>query len=95
MYLTGLIHRDRLFDVATRWFSNQVEPDDGRIVTQVFAYESLVSGPTGQRFLTDILRAAHGDTFQLARIGLKDEVREAILTGCAAASRNSSMSCSS
>jgi hypothetical protein len=82
MYLTGLVHRDRLFDVATRWFRDRVEPEDGRFVTQVFIYESLISGLPARRFLTDILRTVHPEPFRLARMHLKDEVRQAILDGC-------------
>lgn len=84
MYLTGLIHRDRLFEVATRWFTGKVEPGDGRLLTQIFIYESLISGPTSQHFLTDILGAVHKAPFHLQRIYLKDDLRETILTGCPA-----------
>ncbi len=82
MYLTGLVQRDRLFDLATRWFRDWVEPDDGRFVTQVFLYESLISGLPARRFLTDVLRAVHPEPFRLRRLHLKDEVREAIVEGC-------------
>jgi len=33
MYLSGLTHRDRLFDVATRWLADRLEPTDGRVLT--------------------------------------------------------------
>ena len=82
MYLMGFIHRDGLFELAIRWFSDHIEPADGRFLTKVFIYESLISGPAGQRFLMDILRATHGGSFGLKRIGVKDQLREAILTGC-------------
>ena len=29
MYLTGLIQRDRLFDMAMRWLEDDVRPGDG------------------------------------------------------------------
>ncbi len=82
MYLTGLVHRDRLFDVATRWFRDRVEPEDGRFITQVFIYESLITGLPTRRFLTDILRAIHPEPFRMTRMHLKEEVRQAILEGC-------------
>jgi len=82
MYLTGLVHRDRLFEVATRWFRDRIEPADGRFITQVFTYESLISGLPARRFLTDILRAVHAEPFRLERLYLKDEVRQAIIRGC-------------
>ncbi len=36
MYLTALTRRDRLFDVATRWLSGQVEPGDAQFISEVF-----------------------------------------------------------
>ncbi len=82
MYLTGLIHRARLFDVATRWFRDWVEPGDGRFVTEVFTYESLISGPTARTFLIDILSAVHDPPFQLRRVRRKESVRDAIVASC-------------
>ena len=82
MYLTGLVHRDRLFEIATRWFRDWLEPADGRFVTGVFIYESLISGPTARQFLADIIRVIHDEPFQLRRLSLKDEVRQAILGSC-------------
>lgn len=84
MYLTGLVQRDRLFEVATRWFRDWLEPEDGRFATQVFIYESLISGPTARKFLADIIRVIYDEPFQLRRMTLKDQVREAILASCLA-----------
>ncbi len=82
MYLTSLIHRDRLFDVASRWFADRVERGDGKFITEVFIYESLISGPTSRRFLTDIIERTWGEPSTLQRIFLKDDLRRAIIEGC-------------
>jgi len=82
MYLSGLIQRDKLFDLTLRWFSNWVEPSDGRFLTEVFIYESLISSPVCHKFLTDILRVVYPEPYQLRRASTKDEVRQAIINSC-------------
>jgi len=83
MYLSGLIHRDHLFDVATRWLANRVEPADGRIVTEVFTFERTVTAPTVRRFVTDMCRAIQPGPLYLERVSSKDDVREAIVAAAA------------
>lgn len=79
MYLSGLIHREKLFELALRWFGDWIEPRDGRFLTEVFVFESLISGPTARQFLTDILSTIHPDPYNLRRVYRKDEVRRAIV----------------
>lgn len=86
MYLSGLIHRDRLFEIATRWFFDKPEPDDGYFLTQVFVYESLICGPLGRDFMVDVLRRTGDDPLNLKRLYRKDEVREVIMGGSPQAS---------
>jgi hypothetical protein len=82
MYLSSLIHRDRLFELATRWFAGEVQPRDGRFLTEVFAYEAMVSGPTVRRVLVEVLQALHQSRPRFSRICMKDDLRRAILSGC-------------
>ena len=79
MYLSGLTHRDRLFDVATRWLADRLEPDDGRIVTEIFAFERAITAPVVRRFVADLCRTCHRGDFYLERITSKDAVRAAIV----------------
>lgn len=80
MYLSGLIHRDRLFDVATRWLADRAEPDDGRIVSEIFAFERAITAPTVRRFVADVCRAIQPGDLYLERMDRKDAVREAIVS---------------
>ncbi len=80
MYLTGLIQRDRLFDLAMRWLEDDCRPGDGRFVTEVFIFEKLVSTPTGRQFLQDINRAIRPGAITSRRITVKDGLRHAILS---------------
>jgi hypothetical protein len=79
MYLSGLTHRDRLFDVATRWLADRLEPTDGRIVTQIFAFERAITAPTVRRFVADLCHTCHRGDLYMERITSKDEVRAAIV----------------
>jgi hypothetical protein len=79
MYLSGLTHRDRLFDIATRWLADRLEPADGRTVTEIFAFERAITAPTVRKFVADLCRTCHhGDLF-MERITSKDDVRAAIV----------------
>ena len=79
MYLSGLTHRDRLFDVATRWLADRLEPTDGRIVTEMFAFERAITAPMVRRFVADLCRACHRGDLYMERITSKDAVRDAIV----------------
>ena len=79
MYLSGLTHRDRLFDVATRWLADRLEPADGRVVTEIFAFERAITAPTVRRFVADLCRTCHRGDLYMERITSKDEVRAAIV----------------
>jgi len=83
MYLSGLTHRDRLFDVATRWLADRLEASDGRTVTEIFAFERAITAPTVRRFVADLCRTCHHGDLYLERIISKDEVREAIVAAAA------------
>jgi len=79
MYLSGLTHRDRLFDVATRWLADRLEPTDGRVLTEIFAFERAITAPTVRRFVADLCRTCHHGDLYMERITSKDEVRAAIV----------------
>ena len=83
MYLSGLTHRDRLFDVATRWLADRLEPEDGRVVTEIFAFERAITAPAVRRFVADLCRTCHRGDLYMERISSKDQVREAIVAAAA------------
>jgi hypothetical protein len=83
MYLSGLTHRDRLFDVAMRWLADRVEPDDGRVLTEIFAFERAITAPTVRRFVADLCRVCRREDLYLERTTNKDELREAIVAAAA------------
>ncbi len=83
MYLSGLTHRDRLFDIATRWLADRLEPGDGQILTEIFAFERAITAPTVRRFVADLCRTCHHGDLYMERITSKDEVRAAIVAAAA------------
>ncbi len=83
MYLSGLTHRDRFFDVATRWLADRPEPEDGRILTEIFAFERAITAPVVRRFVADLCRTCHKGDLYMERISNKDAVRDAIVAAAA------------
>lgn len=83
MYLSGLTHRDRFFDVAARWLADRPEPQDGRILTEIFAFERAITAPVVRRFVADLCRTCHSGDLYMERISCKDQVRAAIVAAAA------------
>jgi hypothetical protein len=82
VYLRGLIHRDRLFEIATRWLSDRLEPQDARFVTQVFVFESLILAPSAIGILRNLGRVLDQGPYCLERLRSKDQVRRLIEKAC-------------
>ena len=83
MHLTSITHRKQLFDLATRWFADAPRPEDGRSLTQIFTYETLVTAGTLRNLLAGIREAVHPGPIRLVRLRAKDELRDAIIQSCA------------
>jgi hypothetical protein len=81
MYLTGLIHRDKLYDVSVRWLHDDRHPRDGRDVTEIFLFESLVSGPAVRGLVLNLLKEIHDGRLELELVRTKDRLREIVIAG--------------
>jgi hypothetical protein len=79
VYLTALIHRDRLFDIASRWLADEVRPDDGRIVTEIFIFERIITAPIVRSVVADVLDNSQDGRLWMTRVVTKDDVRQAIV----------------
>lgn len=82
MHVTGLIHRDRLFDLSIRWLTDRLDPGDGLFLTRVFVFESLISAPSALGFMRDVARALDPGPYCMDRFRSKDEVRKLIEHAC-------------
>lgn len=79
MYLTSLMHRDDLFDIAMRWFSDDLREDDARRLTEIFLYESLATGPALQDFMLAFFQRLHGCGLSVERIQMKNLLRDRLI----------------
>ncbi len=79
MYLTGFVHRDRLFDLSVRWLQDAPLPSDGRTITEVFVYEGLASVATAREFMNGLYEHVFGGPLHHVRTRYKHEVRERAL----------------
>ena len=79
MYLSGLTHRDRLFDIASRWLADRVHRNDGRVLTEIFVFERAITAPTVRALVADLARSLKGGSLRLRRVASKDAVRAAIV----------------
>jgi hypothetical protein len=78
MYLSSLIHRDHLFDIAERWLLGWLEPDDGLRITQILICDGFVLGQTLESMMRDLLERVYGTVFRQKRIQFKGQLRDAI-----------------
>ena len=60
MYLTGLVHRRRLFNIALRWLTDAPHTQDARAATEIFVYDGLVSIESARRFMSSLLTDVFG-----------------------------------
>lgn len=79
MFLTGLVHRDQLFELAVRWLQNAPLPADGRAITEIFVYEGLASVATAREFMNGLYQDVFGGPLSIQRLRYKHELRERAL----------------
>jgi len=79
MYLTCLVHRRRLHDIAMRWMCDDPQPDDGRAVTEILLFEGLVSIFEARTFMDGLYGEVFGQPLGRTAVGYKHEVREMAL----------------
>ncbi|MEE4218840.1 MAG: hypothetical protein V2I48_14585 [Xanthomonadales bacterium] len=79
MYLTALLQRERLFDVAARWLSGQLEPGDVRFVSEVFLLEHAITNQATVEFLRAVSAPLRTGPIRLKRLRTKDQVRQTII----------------
>jgi hypothetical protein len=78
VYLSGLIHRDRLFDIACRWLSDRAEGRDGRALTEIFIFERAITSPSVRALVSDLAQIIQPGPMVLRRVTTKDAVRDTI-----------------
>jgi len=79
MYLTGLTHRDELFDLTARSLNDDFREGDGRIITEIFLYEGFISGSFVINRMVRFLQNVFGKNLEMERIRQKHILRERLL----------------
>ncbi|MBU4055058.1 MAG: hypothetical protein KKA41_11870 [Proteobacteria bacterium] len=79
MFLTGLTHRDELFDLTARWLNDDVHEGDGRIISEIFLYEGFISGSFVIRRMVQFLENVFGPNLGMERIHQKYFIREKLI----------------
>jgi hypothetical protein len=54
MYITAFPHRDELFDITNRWFSDKLLPEDPLRITRIINYDSFTAWETMLGFITKL-----------------------------------------
>lgn len=79
MYLTGLTHRDELFDLTVRWLNDDFHEGDGQLITEIFLYEGFISGSFVIDRMFQFLRKIFGANLEMERIRQKQLLRERLI----------------
>lgn len=81
MFLTSLMHRDELFDITMRWLNDDLKEDDGRLLTEIFLFESAVSAPIVQDIMLGFFTKLYGGPLSVERVQYKDHLRARLIDG--------------
>lgn len=79
MYITGMTHRDELFDLTLRWLNDELREGDGDLVTRIFFCEGIISAAVAVNRMIAILGRVFGAQLHFERIRQKRLLRERII----------------
>lgn len=79
MYLTGLMHRDALFELTLRWLNDELREEDGRTITEIFLYESAVSASVVLGLMLRFYQRFYGVGLAVERVQHKNVLRERLI----------------
>jgi hypothetical protein len=78
MYITAMTHRDELFQLTLRWMNDDFQPEDGKIISRIFLYESAISSVVVNRLIMFLNRLFDGP-LNIERVRQKQLLRERII----------------
>ncbi len=61
MYLSAFLHREEFFDIANRWLSDRLEPEDPLRIKRIIAYDSFAAWENLLLFTERLLGRLSGD----------------------------------
>lgn len=78
MYLTGMTHRDELFELTLRWLNNHLAPKDGEAISRICLYESAVCAVVVDRMI-DLLGKLFKGPLRMERVRQKQVLRRRLI----------------
>ena len=75
------MHRAKLFEITQRWLNDDLQEEDGRRLSEIFLYESMVSGPTVQEYMLRFFQRLYGVGLSVERVRMKHRLRERLIQG--------------
>lgn len=78
MYITAFPHRDELFNITNRWFSDTLLPDDPLRITRIINYDSFTAWETMLNFIADLNRKLCREKIHQKPIRIKKELKDFI-----------------
>lgn len=79
MYITGMTHRDELFDLTLRWLNDDLRAGDGELVTRIFLYEGVISSAVSVKRMIRLLAKLFGRQLDTERVRQKLSLRQRII----------------
>ena len=79
MYVSGLLHRERFFALASWWLSGAAEPEDGVALSEIFLLDPWICAPQVIRCLEVLQQRLRPGSLGLRAVRCKDEVRRAMV----------------
>lgn len=79
MYITGMTHREDLFDLTLRWLNDDLRAGDGELVTGIFLYEGVISAAVAVNRMIDFLGKLFGRELNTERVRQKRFLRQRII----------------
>lgn len=78
MYISAFMHRDELFEITNRWFSDKLEPNDPLRITRIITYDSFAAWEKLLDFMTDLNRELYRMPVHQTPITVKKELKDLI-----------------
>lgn len=79
MYLTGLTHREELFDLTVRWLNDDFHQGDGRVISEIFLCKGFISGSFVIHRMFQFLQKMFDPNLEMERIRQKQVLRERLI----------------
>jgi len=82
MYISAFVHRDELFDITNRWFSNDLSPRDPLRITKIITYDSFAGWEISLRFAHILMTSLARGSVHRIQLSHKKDLKDFICSAC-------------